>query len=67
MKHAILLYNPKAGNKQITDHLDYIIKRIQSMGYSLMLFRSNEKGDIESYIKQYITEENTDIDRKSVV
>ncbi|MGL4736412.1 MAG: diacylglycerol/lipid kinase family protein [Cellulosilyticaceae bacterium] len=61
MKHAVLLYNPKAGNKQITEHLDYIVKRIQGLGYTLTLHRSAKKGDIEMYIMQEVTTENTDM------
>lgn len=61
MKQAILLYNPKAGSKQITEHLDYIIKRIQGLGYALTLHRSAQKGDIEEYIYKEITTENTDL------
>lgn len=61
MKHAVLLYNPKAGNKQITEHLDYIIKRMQTIGYVLTLYRSNQKGEIENYIMSHITVENTDM------
>lgn len=61
MKRAILLYNPKAGNKQIVEHLDYIFKRIQHMGYTLTVYRSQEKGDIEVFIKENITQENMDL------
>ncbi|MGL4799627.1 MAG: YegS/Rv2252/BmrU family lipid kinase [Cellulosilyticaceae bacterium] len=61
MKKAILLYNPKAGNRQIVQHLDYITERLQKMGYELRLFRSMEKGDIKPYIINHITEENTDM------
>lgn len=61
MKKAILLYNPKAGSRQIINQLDYIIKRMQNMGYQLTLFRSDHKGSITQYIIDYISEENTDL------
>ncbi|MGL5379228.1 YegS/Rv2252/BmrU family lipid kinase [Clostridium sp.] len=61
MKSAILLYNPKAGNRQITTELDYIIKRVQSMGYELRLYRSETQGAIEKYIIDHITNSNTDM------
>lgn len=61
MKKAILLYNPKAGSRQIINQLDYIIKRMQNMGYQLTLFRSDHKGSITQYIIDYISEDNTDL------
>lgn len=61
MKKAILLYNPKAGNRQINNHLDYIAERIQEMDYELRLFRSPAKGSITTYIKEKISLENTDL------
>ena len=35
MEKAILLYNPKAGNRQINSRIDYIAERMQKMGYEL--------------------------------
>lgn len=61
MKKAILLYNPKAGNRQITTQLDYIAEYIQEIGYELRVYRSHKQGAIESYIIEYVTEENTDM------
>lgn len=61
MKKAILLYNPKAGSRHIVEHLDYITKRVQCMGYELRFYRSEAQGAIEKYIDSYITEENTDM------
>ncbi|MEG0013135.1 MAG: YegS/Rv2252/BmrU family lipid kinase [Cellulosilyticaceae bacterium] len=61
MKKAILLYNPKAGNRQIVTHLDYISKRVQSMGYELRLYRSEGQGAIENYIIENITQDNSDM------
>lgn len=61
MKKAMLLYNPKAGNRQIVNYIDYIAERLQKMGYELRLFRSMEKGDIKPYIIKNITEDNTDL------
>ena len=61
MKKAILLYNPKAGNRQINNHLDYIVERMQEIGYELRLFRSDAKGSITGYIKEYISIKNTDL------
>lgn len=48
-----------AGNRQIVSQLDYITERIQGLGYSLQLYRSEAPGAIEKYIKQNVT---TDID-----
>lgn len=61
MKKAILLYNPKAGNRQIGTHLDYITKRVQNMGYELKLYRSENQGSIKDYIIKNITQINTDM------
>lgn len=61
MEKAILLYNPKAGNRQINSRIDYIAERMQKMGYELRLFRSPAKGSITEYIKNYISESNTDL------
>lgn len=61
MKKAVLLYNPKAGNRQIISHLDYITERMQKMGYELSLFRSDAKGAITQYITAYISDQNTDL------
>lgn len=61
MKKAILLYNPKAGNRQIINQLDYIIERMQNMGYVLSIFRSDTKGSITQYIIDAVSEENTDL------
>lgn len=61
MKKAVLVYNPKAGNRQIVRYLDYIIKRIQDMGYELRCYRSPAKGSIETYVKTHVNKQNTDI------
>ena len=61
MEKAILLYNPKAGNRQVNSQIDYIAERMQKMGYELRLFRSPAKGSIIEYIKNYISESNTDL------
>ena len=61
MEKAVLLYNPKAGNRQIHDQIDYIAERMQKMGYELRLFRSPDKGSITEYIKAHISEQNTDL------
>jgi YegS/Rv2252/BmrU family lipid kinase len=61
MKKALLLYNPKAGNRQIVQYLDGITKRVQRMGYELSLYRSEAKNTIEEYIIENVAEENTDL------
>lgn len=61
MKKAILLYNPKAGSRQIINYLDFIAERLQEMNYELRLYRSEHKGSIREYIEQYIDERNTDL------
>ncbi len=61
MKIATLLYNPKAGHRAIMTHLDYIAKRMQQYGYALHLYRSTAPGDIRGYIKDNITNENTNL------
>lgn len=60
-KKAILLYNPKAGQRLIGSHLDYITEQLQELDYEVRLFRSMRPGDIKEYINAYITEENTDL------
>ncbi|OON98018.1 MAG: lipid kinase [Epulopiscium sp. Nele67-Bin005] len=59
MKQAILMYNPKAGQRQILTQLDYVAERMQSMGYQLNLYRSEAQGAIEKYIIDNITQQNT--------
>lgn len=61
MKKAILLYNPKAGSRQIVNYLDFIAERLQEMNYELRLYRSICKGSITRYILDYIDEKNTDL------
>lgn len=61
MKRAVLLYNPKAGNRQIVGYIDYITEYLQAKGYSLSLYRSAQKGSITSYIIKNITEEQVDL------
>lgn len=61
MKKAILIYNPKAGNRQIIEHLDYIIKRIQNMNYEISIYRSEGQGKIEEYIIDHVNENNVDL------
>lgn len=60
-KKAILLYNPKAGQRLIGSYLDYIAEKLQELDYELRLFRSMRPGDIKEYINMYITEDNTDL------
>lgn len=61
MKQAVLLYNPKAGNRQIINSLDYITERLQTMGYELKLYRSESKGAITQYIINHIDEDSVDL------
>lgn len=61
MKKAILLYNPKAGNRQIINYLDFITERLQELDYELRLYRSTCKGSIKQYIEDHIDERNTDL------
>lgn len=61
MKNAVLLYNPKAGNRQIQSQIDYIAERMQKMNYALRLYRSPMKGSITEYIQEYVSEQNTDL------
>ncbi|MHC1749250.1 MAG: diacylglycerol kinase family protein [Cellulosilyticaceae bacterium] len=61
MKQAVLLYNPKAGNRQIVNSLDYITERLQGMGYELKLYRSDAKGAITQYIIDQIDPDKVDL------
>lgn len=61
MKKALLLYNPKAGNRQITHELDVIAKKMQEKGYSLTIYRSDRKYAIRDYIINYLKEEVIDV------
>ncbi len=60
-KRAILLYNPKAGHGAIKSYLDDITKKVQELGYKLTLYRSTAPGAIKEYIKEHITEKNTQL------
>lgn len=60
-KRAVLLYNPLSGNRKVVLNLDYIISRLQKMGYMVSLYRSMSKDGIENYIKEHITDDNTDL------
>ena len=55
MKKVLLLYNPKSGNRQVIQHLDGITKRIQEMGYTLCIYRSEAKNAIENYILENVS------------
>ncbi|ONI39392.1 lipid kinase [Candidatus Epulonipiscium fishelsonii] len=59
MKKSLLLYNPMAGNRQLVSQLDYIAERMQALGYTLQLYRSEAPGAIK---KQIINEVEQDID-----
>ncbi|OON94194.1 MAG: lipid kinase [Candidatus Epulonipiscioides saccharophilum] len=61
MRKAILLYNPKAGNRKILTQLDYITQRIQRLRYTLTMYRSEAKGAIETYIVNEITQGDYDL------
>lgn len=60
-KRAVLLYNPMSGNRKVLLNLDYIINRLQKMGYTVSMYRSMSKGGIEEYIINNITNDNTDL------
>lgn len=61
MKKAILMYNPKAGNRQIINLVDHIAERLQELGYELRLYRSQSKGSIRKYIVDHLEEKELDL------
>ncbi|WP_010168759.1 diacylglycerol/lipid kinase family protein [Candidatus Epulonipiscium viviparus] len=61
MKRAILLYNPKAGNRKILNQVDYITEKIQKLGYVLTIYRSEFKGAIEKHILDKVLPEDFDL------
>lgn len=60
-KRAVLLYNPMSGDRKVLLNLDYIITRLQKMDYIVSMYRSMDKGGIENYIINHITNDNTDL------
>lgn len=61
MKKAVLLYNPKSGNRQIVNNLDYIIEEVQKMDYQMTIYRSEYQGAIKDYITNNLTMDNTNL------
>ncbi|OOB77123.1 MAG: lipid kinase [Epulopiscium sp. Nuni2H_MBin001] len=61
MKRAILLYNPKAGNRRIVNNIDFIIKKMQEFDFQLSLYRSAYTGSIQEYIINEITQSSIDL------
>lgn len=61
MKKVEFLYNPNAGNQKIRISLDIVIRKFQEAGYLVNVYRSMGKGDLARYIKEYITNDNTDL------
>ncbi len=61
MKKALLLYNPKAGNRRIQSSLDYIAEKTQQLGYQLNIFRSDSPGSIEKFIVEQVTQADADL------
>ncbi|OOB78957.1 MAG: lipid kinase [Epulopiscium sp. Nele67-Bin001] len=61
MKKALLLYNPKAGNRRIQGSLDFIANKVQQLGYQLTVFRSYAPGSIEQFIVDEVTQDDTDL------
>lgn len=60
-KEALLLYNPCCGHREVLFNLDYIVSRIQNMGYSIKVYRSECAGSIEKYIIENVHVLNTDL------
>ncbi len=50
MKKLKLLYNPLAGDRTFPGNLDACIGALQSGGYEVHVFRSQQPGDIENHI-----------------
>lgn len=61
MKRVEFLYNPNSGNLRIRGLIDVVIKKFQKAGYKVSVYRSMGKGDMATYITNYITNENTDL------
>ncbi len=61
MKKALLLYNPKAGNRRIVNQLDYISEKMQELGYQLNLYRSDAQGSIEKFLISTVTSKSADL------
>lgn len=61
MKKVEFLYNPNSGNRRMRGLLDVVISKFQKSGYKLSVYRSMGKGDMNNYVKQHITNENTDL------
>jgi len=61
MRKVEFLYNPNAGNLRIRELLDIVIRKFQQAGYIVSIYRSMSKGDMASYINEYITNDNTDL------
>ncbi|MDE6182115.1 MAG: YegS/Rv2252/BmrU family lipid kinase [Eubacteriales bacterium] len=51
MKKLKLIYNPYSGDKTFKFDLDLCVNKLQKAGYEVHLFRSIEKGDIDTHIK----------------
>lgn len=51
MKKLKLIYNPYSGDKTFKFDLDICLKKLQSSGYEVHLFRSIEKGDVDEHLK----------------
>ena len=52
MKKLKLIYNPFSGNKSFKFDLDICLNVLQSGGYDVHLFRSSQRGDIESHLSE---------------
>ncbi len=61
MKKVSFLYNPNAGSKRIQGSVDIVVRKFQEAGYIMNIYRSMAKGDMASYIDEYVTEDNTDL------
>ncbi len=61
MRKVEFLYNPNAGNLSMRGLLDIVIRKFQQAGFRVGIYRSMGKGDMATYIKTHITNNNTDL------
>lgn len=61
MRKVEFLYNPNAGNRRIRGAVDTVVSKFQKAGFKVSIYRSMAKGDMASYIKKYINNDNTDL------
>lgn len=52
MRHALFVYNPLSGNRNILNHLDFIIQKAQKNHVQLTIYRVEEKNDFFDYLLQ---------------